>query len=159
MLLQVVNGPSMQTGSFFYGCARFIEEVLFFTSSTTVNHINSICLGSIGAFHFYWNIYLEYALEKYPYHRRHTFLPPHIPEMYLKSNSLVISSAYACAVIWELAKRLVRGLWHVAHEEVLGPAQHHLVGTPTILVSNQTEIRGYSDNGHDCPVLRLSLYM
>ncbi len=47
----------------------------------------------------------------------------------------------------------------MAHEEVLGPTQHHLVGTPAILVSNQTETRGYSDNGHDCSVLCSSLYM
>ncbi len=33
-----------------------------------------------------------------------------------------------------------------------GATQHPLVGTPAILVSNQTEIRGYSDNGHDCSV-------
>ncbi len=86
-------------------------------------------------------------------------LPHHITEMYFKSDSLVISGANARAVIWELAIRLVRGLWHVAHEEVLGPTQHPLVGTPAILVSNQTETRGYSDNGHDYSVLCSSLYM
>ncbi len=79
--------------------------------------------------------------------------------MYFQSDYLVISGAYACAVIWELAIRLVRGLWRVAHEEVLRPIQHPLVGTPAILVSNQTDIRGYSDNGHDCSVLCSSLYM
>ncbi len=47
----------------------------------------------------------------------------------------------------------------MAHEELLGPTQHPLVGTPAILVSNQTEIRGYSDNGHDYSVLWSSLYM
>ncbi len=98
-------------------------------------------------------------MEKDTYHRRHILLPHPIPGIYLKSDYLVISGAYACAVIWELAMRLVRGLWHVAHEEVLGPTQHPLVGTPAILVSNQTEIRGYSDNGHDFSVLCLSLYM
>ncbi len=66
MLLQVVNGPSMQNGSFFYGFGRFIEEVLFFTSSTTFKPINSIGIGLKGGFHFLhlnWNIYLEYAIR------------------------------------------------------------------------------------------------
>ncbi len=79
--------------------------------------------------------------------------------MHFKSDYLVISGAFACAVIWELAIRLVRGLWRVAHEEAPGPTQHPLVGILAILVSNQTEIRGYSDNGHDCSVLSSSLYM
>ncbi len=47
----------------------------------------------------------------------------------------------------------------MAHEEVPGPTQHPLVGTPASLVSNQTEIRGYSNNGHDCSVLCSSLNM
>ncbi len=59
-------------------------------------------------------------MEKDPYHRRHIFLPHHIPEIYFKSDSLVVSGAYTCAVIWGIAIRLVRGLWYVAHEEVLG---------------------------------------
>ncbi len=47
----------------------------------------------------------------------------------------------------------------MAQEEVLGSTQHPLVGKPAILVSNQTEIRGYSDNGHDCSVLCSSSLM
>ncbi len=86
-------------------------------------------------------------------------LPHRIREMYFKSDFLVISGTYACEVIGELAIGLLRGLWRVAQEEVLGPTQHPLVGTPAILVSNQTEIRGYSDNGHDFSVLCSSLYM
>ncbi len=47
----------------------------------------------------------------------------------------------------------------MTHEEVLEATIYLLVGTPAILVSNQTELRGYSDNGHDCSVLCSSLLM
>ncbi len=54
------------------------------------------------------------------------------------------------------ATRVLRCLRHVPHEKMLGPPRNPLVGIPAILVSNQAEFNGDSDEGHDYLILRLS---
>ncbi len=156
MLLHVVNNSTCKWVPSSTGSPGLLKKSYFFTSSTTLKHVNSI-----GQAQLVHSTFTEIFISNMPWkNTRIINAISFCPIIFLKYISKpTISVAYTCAVIWELAIRLARGLWHVAHEEVLGPTQHPLIGILAILVSNETEIRGYSDNGHDYSVICSSLYM